>query len=72
MKTAFAIRHFSDRKKPCLVLEQGNQAIVIATIRNAKCEKLLREYFSGACGIWGDMRYLFEPRESEVEDGNDD
>ncbi len=67
MNTALAIRHFHDRKKPCLVLEQGNQAIVIATIRNTECEKLLREYFSGACGIWGDMRYLFEPQERSEE-----
>lgn len=69
MDTAFAIRHFPDRKKSCLVLEQGNQCIVIGTIRNAECESLLREFFGGACGIWGDMRWLFdfrvEPQESE-------
>ena len=65
MKTEFVIRHFLDRKKPCLVLEQGNQCIVIGTIRNAECEKLLREYFGGSCGILRDMRNLFEPHESE-------
>ena len=59
MTTGLMIKHFPDRKKPCLVLEQGNQAIVIATVRNAECEKLLREYFGDTCGIYGDMRYLF-------------
>ena len=65
MNTALAIRHFPDRKKPCLVLEQGNKCIVIGTIRNRACEHLLREYWGGACGIWGDMRNLFESQESE-------
>ena len=65
MNTAFAIRHFPDRKKPCLVLEQGNKCIVIGTIRNRACEHLLREYWHGSCGTWGDMRDLFEPQESE-------
>lgn len=34
------IRHYSDRKKPCLVLEQGNQGIVLASFRNAEMERL--------------------------------
>ena len=34
------IRHFPDRKKPCLMLEQGNQGIILATFRNADMEKL--------------------------------
>ena len=59
MKTALVIRHFPDRKKPCLMLEQGNQGIVIATIRNTECEKLLREFFNDSCGIYGDMREMF-------------
>lgn len=68
MNTAFAIRHFPNRKKPCLVLEQGNKCIVIGTIRNRACEHLLREYLGGACGIWGDMRNLFESQESEDQE----
>ena len=55
MKTILAIRHFPDKKKPCLVLEQGNQGIVIATIRNNECEKLLRKFFYDGCGICGDI-----------------
>ena len=70
MKTALAIRHFPDRKKPCLMLEQGNRGIVIATIRNAKCEKLLREFFSDSCGIYGDMRYLFEDKHISGKESN--
>ena len=35
-----AIRHYPDRKKPCLVLEQGNQGIVLASFRNAEMERL--------------------------------
>ena len=65
--TMLAIRHFTDRKKPCLMLEQGNRGIVIATIRNAECEKLLREYFNDTCGIYGDMRDIFTG-ESEVSE----
>lgn len=34
------IRHYPDRKKPCLVLEQGNQGIVLGTFRNAEMERL--------------------------------
>lgn len=34
------IRHYLDRKKPCLVLEQGNQSIVLASFRNAEMERL--------------------------------
>ena len=60
MKTAFVIRHLPDRKKPCLMLEQGNQGIVIGTIRNAECEKLLREFFNNSCGVYGDMEELFK------------
>ena len=34
------IRHYPNRKKPCLVLEQGNQGIVLASFRNAEMERL--------------------------------
>lgn len=34
------IRHYPDRKKPCLVLEQGNQGIVLASFRNVEMERL--------------------------------
>lgn len=67
MITALAIRHFPDRAKPCLMLEQGNQGIVIATIRNVECEKLLREYFGDTCGIYGDMRDIFTSDGGEEE-----
>jgi hypothetical protein len=37
-----AIRHFPDRKKPCIVLEEGNQALVLGYLTNKKREKWLR------------------------------
>ena len=42
--TTLTIRHFPDRQKACICLEQGNQAIVIGMIRNKRCEKLFREF----------------------------
>jgi len=40
MRMQIVIRHYPDRKKPCLVLEQGNQGIVLGTFRNAEMERL--------------------------------
>lgn len=37
-----AIRHFPDRKKPCIVLEEGNQALVLGYLTDLKREKWLR------------------------------
>lgn len=37
-----AIRHFPDRKRPCIVLEEGNQALVLGYLTNQKREKWLR------------------------------
>lgn len=28
---------FPDRKKPCLVIEKGNEVIIIGTFNNVKC-----------------------------------
>ena len=58
METKLVIRQFFDRKKPCLCLEQGNQAIVVAVIRNNECKELLKEFFKGGC-VAGEMRDLF-------------
>lgn len=38
-----AIRHFSDRKRPCLVLEEGNQAVVLGYLTDATRERWLRK-----------------------------
>lgn len=38
-----AIRHFPDKKKPCIVLEEGNQALVLGYLTDAKREKWLRK-----------------------------
>ena len=37
-----AIRHFPDRKRPCIVLEEGNQAVVLGYLTDRKREKWLR------------------------------
>ena len=37
-----AIRHFPDKKRPCIVLEEGNQALVLGYLTDRKREKWLR------------------------------
>ena len=37
-----AIRHFPDRKRPCIVLEEGSQALVLGYLTDQKREKWLR------------------------------
>lgn len=37
-----AIRHFPDRKRPCIVLEENNQALVLGYLTDLKREKWLR------------------------------
>lgn len=36
------IRHFTDKKRPCIVLEEGNQALVLGYLTDWKREKWLR------------------------------
>ena len=45
MEMILAIRHFPDRKKPCIVLEEadGCQAVVLGYLTDAKREKWLRK-----------------------------
>lgn len=38
-----AIRHFTDRKRPCIVLEEGNQALVLGYLTDKKRENWLRK-----------------------------
>jgi len=37
-----AIRHFPDKKRPCIVLEENNQALVLGYLTDTKREKRLR------------------------------
>ena len=37
-----AIRHFPDKKRPCIVLEEDNKALVLGYLTDAKREKWLR------------------------------
>ena len=40
-----AIRHFPDRKRPCIVLEEGNKAVVLGYLTDKEREKWLRKAF---------------------------
>ena len=41
-----AIRHYPDRKRPCIVLEERNRAIILGYLTDARREKWLREAFN--------------------------
>ena len=41
------VRHFPDRKKPCLMLEEGNQGIVLGTFRNEWTARLFKQAIGG-------------------------
>ena len=47
------IEYFPDRKRPCIMLEEGNVGVIIGSLSNEKWEKMLRK----ACGI-GEKRIL--------------
>ena len=38
-----AIRHFPDKKRPCIVLEENNQALVLGYLTDRKREEWLRK-----------------------------
>lgn len=41
------VRHFPNRKKPCLMLEEGNQGIVLGTFKNEEMVELFRRFLGG-------------------------
>lgn len=41
------IRHYPDRKNPCLCVEKGNQAIVVGTIKGEDAVKTLESALDG-------------------------
>ncbi len=43
------VRKYPDRKKPCLVLEQGNKGVVLANFRN---EEMMKLYFEALGGTY--------------------
>ena len=47
METRIAVKHFPDRKKPCLVVEQRNCGAVLATFRNDYCAKVWNDIIGG-------------------------
>ena len=66
MQTFLTIRHFPDRKKPCLMLEQGNNGLVVGYIRNTECERLLRMF------LIRDNRTFCREMEDMFEEEEDD
>lgn len=38
-----AIRHFPDKKRPCIVLEEGNQALILGYLTDIKREEWLKK-----------------------------
>jgi hypothetical protein len=47
--TLLVVRRFTDRKKPCLCLEQGNKCLVIGTLRNEEMAQLYDDFMGGMC-----------------------
>jgi hypothetical protein len=68
------IRHFPDRKRPCIVLVENNQALVLGYLTDRKREKWLRkalmmENTTGALSMQIDSLYdLNEIMKSEDEE----
>ena len=76
MKSTFlVVRHYPDRKKPCLVIEQGNTGIVLATFRNEASADVFKEFIGkeNEClyrALEDDISKLYEAyREDEVNNG---
>ena len=65
-----AIRHFTDRKRPCIVLEEENKAVIIGYLTDNEREKWLRKAFD--CGDNQTLAIvtpntIFDKAESEEE-----
>lgn len=60
-----AIRHFPDRKKPCLVLKEGNRALVLGYLTDEKRETWLRKALMGVAIELHSMYTLDEIIEGE-------
>ena len=46
--TFVTVRRFADRRKPCLMLEQGNTGVVIGTFRNEACAEAFEKFTGGS------------------------
>jgi hypothetical protein len=58
-----AIRHFPDKKRPCIVLEENNQALVLGYLTDAKREKWLRKALmmeNATCGLAVQINSLYD------------
>ena len=50
-KIYLAVRHFTGKKKPRLVLEVGNAGIVIATFRNEEMAEAWKRALNCGCAV---------------------
>ncbi len=64
--TRVVVRHYPDKKKPCLVIEQGNQGMILATFQNEKCEEIYKRFLQGNC-MQREMSWLFDEDGSDAE-----
>jgi hypothetical protein len=48
------VRHYTDRKKPCLVIERGNTGLVLGTFRN---EEMTEEFEKALIEVFGEHLY---------------
>lgn len=73
MKSTFlVVRQYPDRKKPCLVIEQGNTGIVLATFRNEASADVFKEFIGteNEClyrALEDDISELYEAYREESE-----
>lgn len=45
-----SVQHLPDRKKPCLVCQQGNRGIIVATFRSEEEVELFGKYLMDIIG----------------------
>lgn len=64
--TRVVVRHFPHRRKPCLVIEQGNHGMVLATFQDEKCKEIYKRFLQGDC-MQREMSWLFGEEESDSE-----
>lgn len=64
--TRVVVRHYPHRKKPCLVIVQGNHGMVLATFQDKKCVEIYKRFLQGDC-IQREMSWLFDKEGSESE-----
>ena len=58
IETKLVVRHFPDRVKPCLCLEQGNKSLILATFQKKDFVQYYEDFLGGNC-IVSTMKNIF-------------